>query len=92
MATENNSAIPSLNSPEQELTALNFEQENILKWLKKVRFKKKLFGGVSEIDVWKKIDELNKMYNAALNAERVRYDALLSQRESAQIQIQEINR
>lgn len=59
--------------------SLNYEQKRIADWLKKLRFRKKLFGGVSEIDVWKKIDELNSMYNAALRAERVRYDALLEQ-------------
>lgn len=58
------------------------EQESIADWLKKVRFKKKLFGGVSEYDVWRKIDELNNMYNAALIAERVRYDTLLEQKKA----------
>lgn len=58
---------------------LNREQKRILVWLRKVRFKKQLFGGVSERDVWKKIDELNSMYNVALVAERARYDTLLAQ-------------
>lgn len=56
---------------------LNFEQQSIAKWLKEVKFRKRLFGGVSERDVWKKLLELNEMYNAALAAERARYDALL---------------
>ncbi len=59
---------------------LNHEQENIQRWLKQVRFKKTLFGGVDEADVWKKIAELNEMYEAALSAERARYDALLTER------------
>lgn len=58
---------------------LSREQKRILQWLRKVRFKKQLFGGVSERDVWKKIEELNSMYNVALVAERARYDALLAQ-------------
>ena len=62
-----------------EIHPLNREQKRILTWLRKVRFKKKLFGGVSERDVWKKIEELNSMYNLALIAERARYDALLQQ-------------
>lgn len=59
---------------------LNHEQERIRKWLKQVRFKKTTFGGVSEADVWKKIAELNTLFEAALSAERARYDALLAER------------
>lgn len=62
---------------------LNAEQQQILQWIKKVRFKKKLFGGVSEAHVWKKIEELNSMYEASLVAERARYDALLEQHRLA---------
>lgn len=66
------------NPTEQErIQPLNREQKRIFVWLRKVRFKKQLFGGVSERDVWKKIEELNAMYNLALIAERARYDALL---------------
>ena len=52
-------------------------KEKIAQWMEKVRFRKKFFGGVSEQDVWKKIEELNKMYEASLEAERVRYDTLI---------------
>ncbi len=58
---------------------LNHEQERLQKWLKEVRFKPQAFGGVSEADVWKKIAELNTLYEAALSAERARYDALLAE-------------
>lgn len=70
------------NPPErnvEEVEILNAEQEKIVSWLKKVKFKKQFFNGVSELDVWKKIEELNNMYNVALAAERARYDALLEQ-------------
>ena len=33
----------------------------IASFLKTVKFKRKLFGGVDEKDVWKKIDELNEL-------------------------------
>ena len=59
---------------------LNHEQERIQKWLKQVCFKKTLFGGVDEADLWKKIAELYSLYEAELSAERARYDALLAQR------------
>lgn len=52
----------------------------IRKWLQTVRFRKAMVGGVLESDVWKKIGELNELYEAALVAERARYDALLEER------------
>lgn len=58
---------------------LNREEQEIINWLKEVRFRKQLFGGVNEQDVWKKIEKLNEMYEAALKAERIRYDVLLKQ-------------
>lgn len=64
-------------APDQE--KLSREQKKIAKWLKQVKFRKTLFGGVSERDVWKKIAELNEMYNVALAAERARFDALLEE-------------
>lgn len=53
------------------------EYLKIALWLKKLRFRRKIFGGVCEQDAWKKIDELNAMYEDALTAERIRYDALI---------------
>lgn len=58
----------------------NAEQERIRKWLGQVHFRPVLFGGVEESDVWKKISELNALYETALVAERARYDALLAER------------
>ena len=58
-------------------------QSAIVPWLQKVRFRKCLFGGVSEADVWKKLEELNAMYETALAAERARYDALLEAQQKA---------
>lgn len=61
---------------------LNAEQRRIAGWLKKLRFKRQLIGGVSERDVWKRLDELNSLYDQALHAERARYDALLEMQSS----------
>lgn len=55
-------------------------QKSICEWLSQVQFRKAVFGGVQESDVWKKIAELNTMYENALAAERVRYDTLLEER------------
>lgn len=40
----------------------------IKEWLEGVTFKKARFGGVDEADVWKKINELNSLYEKALIA------------------------
>lgn len=53
------------------------EQKQIADWLKKVKFKKKLVGGVNEIDVWKKIEELDSMYEEALKAQQIRCNTLI---------------
>lgn len=57
------------------------QEEKISAWLQKVKFRKQVFGGVSEKDVWAKISELNDMYTKALIAERARYDALLAKKK-----------
>lgn len=79
---KSNASTPDV-SKKQELSK---EQQEIAEWLDKVRFKKQIFGGVSETDVWNKISELNEMYNKALIAERARYDTLLNQYRIAAIQ------
>ena len=58
--------------------ALNAEHEKMLAWLQTVKFKRVILHGISEQDLWKKLGELNELYNASLIAERARYDALLS--------------
>jgi len=57
----------------------NQTHEEILKWIRDLKFRKKLIGGVDEEDVLKKIDELNSLYEKALINERMRYDTLLRQ-------------
>lgn len=70
----------SQNMAEQEpVPIVNREQKRIAQWLNKVKFRRQFFGGVSERDVWKKITELNELYNEAIFAERVRYNTLLDQ-------------
>ena len=54
------------------------EQQEILEWLRKVKFRKKLLGGVDEVQLWKKLEELYGLYANAIRAERARYDALLN--------------
>ena len=65
--------------PDPDRVALSREQLKISRWLKKLKFRRVLFGGVSEQDVWKRMNELNSLYEVALAAERARCDALIEQ-------------
>ena len=58
-------------------------EEKIADFLKQVKFRRKIFGGADEKDVWRKIEQLNELYKQALIAERARYDALLNERGDA---------
>ena len=61
--------------PGAEGECISREQQEILEWIRKVKFRKKLLGGVDEVQLWKKLEELYGLY---ANAERARYDALLA--------------
>lgn len=54
-------------------------QRRIGDYLRKLRFKRALFG-VSERDVWRRLAEVNELFQQALIAERARYEALLEAR------------
>mgnify|MGYP004528065605 FL=1 len=60
------------------------EQQAIVRWLQTVTFRKCLLGGVEEVRLWKKLEELYGLYDAALRAERTRYNTLL---EAAGVQL-----
>ena len=64
--------------PGAEAECISREQQEILEWLRKVKFRKKLLGGVDEVQLWKKLEELYGLYANAIRAERARYDALLN--------------
>lgn len=55
----------------------------IAEWLRALKFRRRLFGGVDERDVWRRIEELNRLYEKAIVAERARCEALLMQRGMA---------
>ena len=57
----------------------NPELQDIARWLSTVKFRKKAVGGLDPADVWKKIEELNGLYEKALSAERVRCNLLIRQ-------------
>lgn len=55
--------------------------EDIAELFKKLRFKKRLFGGVSEKDVWKKLENVQKEYRSAYEAQQNRYEGRLQERD-----------
>ena len=44
-------------------------------------FRKNLLGGVDEAAMWKKLEELYALYEAAIRAERTRYNVLLAEQK-----------
>ena len=65
--------------PAQQEEKMPAERAEIIAWLKKVRFKPRIFGGVDKRNVLKKMIELDALYTKALEAERVRYNTLLEE-------------
>ncbi len=55
--------------------------EDIAELFQKLRFRKKLIGGVDEADVWQKLDMLQKEYRAAYEAQEERLGALIDERD-----------
>ncbi len=65
--------------PGAEESCISPEQEAIIQWFRTVKFRKNLLGGVDEAAMWKKLEELYALYEAAIRAERTRYNVLLEQ-------------
>ena len=53
--------------------ALNHEHEKLKEWFLTVRFRKVLFGGVDEIHLWKKLEELNQRLQEPIQTETESY-------------------
>lgn len=62
------------------MSAKNMEE--IAGWLKELKFRKKIIGGVDETNVWHKLDELQAQYQSAFDAQAERYQALLDERDA----------
>ena len=64
-----------------EESCISPEQEAIIQWFRTVKFRKNLLGGVDETAMWKKLEELYTLYEAAIRAERTRYNVLLAEQK-----------
>ncbi|MBR2781720.1 MAG: hypothetical protein IKE00_00080 [Oscillospiraceae bacterium] len=71
--------ISSTSREEQGSESLLEERTEIINWLKNVHFRRRIFGGVDERTVWRKISELDALYTKALEAERIRCNTLIEE-------------
>ena len=71
--------------PEKAPPDIGAEESAVLTWVNGVKFKKKRFGGVDETDVWRKIGELNRLYEKLLIAERSRFEAASGQPDAVPV-------
>lgn len=55
----------------------DISKDTISDLLSNMKFKKKLFCGVDELDVWKKIELLQKEYEKNLEIEKSKYQDLI---------------
>lgn len=61
------------------MSAKNMDE--IAELFQNLKFKKVLFGGVKEIDVWKQLDRIQKEYRSAYETQQACYEARLMDRE-----------
>lgn len=67
-----------ISDPSSEASSLKKE---ITDFIDGIRFKKKFFGGVDETDVWKKIRELNALYEKLLISVKTREAGCSTEKE-----------
>lgn len=56
--------------------------EDIASMMKEMRFRKKIFGGVDEADVWRQLEKLQSEYRSAFEAQKEQSRALIREREA----------
>ena len=57
--------------------------QDIADQLSAMKFRKKMFGGVDEADVWKKLEQLQQTYQLVHDEQAAYYQALLDERDQA---------
>lgn len=54
--------------------------EDVAAYIEAMRFRKKLFGGLDEADVWQKIEALHREYEAVFLAQEIRWQEAVERR------------
>lgn len=57
------------------------KMQTITELFKKLKFKKKLIGGIDEADVWAKLDKLQKEYRRAYELREAELQAVIAYQE-----------
>lgn len=55
--------------------------QDIADALSAMKFRKKMFGGVEEADVWRKLESLQRTYQEVYDQQAAYYQALLDERD-----------
>lgn len=57
--------------------------QDIAEALSAMKFRKKMFGGVDEADVWKQLEALQRTYQLVYDEQAAYYQALIDERDQA---------
>lgn len=57
--------------------------QNIADALSAMKFRKKLLGGVDESDVWRQLENLQRLYQLVYDEQAAYYQALIDERDRA---------
>ena len=57
--------------------------QDIAEALSAMKFRKKMFGGVDEADVWRQLESLQHLYQQVCDDQAAYYQALLDERDQA---------
>ena len=57
--------------------------KNIADAISAMKFRKKIFGGVDEADVWRQMENLQRVYQLVYDEQAAYYQALIDERDQA---------
>lgn len=63
--------------------------KNIADAISAMKFRKKVFGGVDESDVWRQLENLQRLYQLVYDEQAAYYQALIDERDQALAQAEE---
>ena len=61
--------------------------QDIADALSAMKFRKKVFGGVDEADVWKQLEALQRTYQLVYDEQAAYYQALIDERDQALVRM-----
>lgn len=62
--------------------------DDVALYMKQLRFKKKIFGGVLEMDVWRKLEQLHHQYQTVFTVQQALYEQQLEQKDQRIAQLE----